>query len=271
MASKVFYVEMQVEDCACAITLNGAPLVDRRGRPPGSFSANMPVSEWVVSGDNTLGAQIVAVGDAPRLSARLREGQLGQDPNADADPILGQFELTVPDAPDSPLSPRAILDAGAPIELEAVAAAQHGWGQWYWETAPVFGNDRRSRQDLLDYLTAIHGTLSSGAIDPFLDTCRIKFSDIALCYGPALPAIRQEFGQAFNHIRGQPKFRLAPIDPRSVDFRVHCDHRVVEPVDRETGAPAIREHEDVGGLGWALPLMIGRLDAYRSDQLAIIR
>ena len=87
MAKLAYYLRVDAQDCAAEILLNGAPML----AGPASFpwSAVPAVSEWVIAGDNKLGARVLELGAAPRLRISLCQGEVGVAPDDENELELG--------------------------------------------------------------------------------------------------------------------------------------------------------------------------------------
>ncbi|NVB42297.1 hypothetical protein G6O69_31020 [Pseudenhygromyxa sp. WMMC2535] len=258
MPKPAFYIRAEAQDCAAEILLNGAPVLAGPARFP--WSAVPAMSEWVVNGDNELGARITELGDAPRLRVSLCLGELGVSPSAENEHEIVVIELVIPEG----------VPPVAPLEISDVGQAQHAWGQWYWEGAPPFAGDRHSRQAVLDFLQVIHAGLAAGSVDALIAASGYKFADLARCYDLTLSDIHAQLRAVFAELSSEPGWALADIDPSDLELRLHCDGRVLEPVTR-SGEPALRQQTREGEQGWSIGLFIVRTHWDHVDQLAVIR
>lgn len=263
MATQVFYIKLEAEDCAAQIELNEAPMVASQVDAP--TVAYPTVSEWVIDGDNQLAATITELGPSPKLRAALCVGAMGTVPEVDQELLV--VELRVPGGEEEAA---LTASADAPIELEERGALSQPWGQWYWEDSPIFSLDRRATAEILDFLQTLHGQLAAGDTSGLIAASQRKFDEVAPCYDMSVAEAQARIEQGYAHIHGQPGFRLADFEVDDVELKLRCGGRLLEPTTRE-GAPLIRQARPIDGQSWALPLFLARMHWEVSSELAVLR
>ena len=274
MATPIFYLHIQSQDCTAEIRLNDAPMFAVvREHAQVAFPT---ISEWVIAGENLLGVHLHAIADAPRIRVALCQAELGDVPEP------GQaIELIVIEWPPIPLPTLVdeLADAapivpelpGLPLELSEVGVADQPWGVWSWEQGPPFPLDARTTQAVLDYVRDLHATLAAGSVDTLIAESSIKFDEVAPAYAMSADEARERIHQAWQGLTSHGDFVLAPFDETDLDLRLHCGGRVVEPTTLE-GLPILRQAVPIDDESWSLPIFIGRTNwEYAARRLAILR
>ncbi|MBX3274198.1 MAG: hypothetical protein KF729_28280 [Sandaracinaceae bacterium] len=301
MATPCYYLNVTIRAYDAEVFLNGAP-IERAHRGFPRF-AQLPVSEWLVQGENRLSVTILgadhlpqpeppregdeaseadgegvalapvapppaaaaaaASEDEPLLRVALCVGDLGELVEPGQDRELLVLEWTPPPPPAEDEPPFLL-----PHEVEEHIALSHPWGSWSWEAAPVLDllEDPAIVLEASDFVAELHAAMVAGRLDAVIDRSAPKFDEVAPCYDFDPADARGRLPLAWPEISASPDFRLADFDPSDLELRPCCGGRVLEPRTL-AGEPVIRQAVPIDDSLWAMPLFLARVDG----RLTVVR
>lgn len=291
MTTPCFYLNFVIRGYDAEIFMNGAPITTA-SRTHQCMTA-IPVSEWMVQGDNTLSVTVhgglptdphvaeaerrarVAAGEeepesaaiapaeapdpleAPTLQVALCEGLVGELVEPGAERELFRLEWSPPPVPSSEDEAPLAL----PHHIETSGAVQHPWGSWQWESAPAFDLDADPGIviDVLDFLRTLHDALGNNDLDTLVQAAPLSYDEVAPCYDFDPADARGRLAQAWPKITEPDEFELAEFDEGDLELRSCCGGRVLEPRSF-SGAPFLRQSKAIDGVQWGMPIFLAKID-----------
>lgn len=299
MATPCYYLNVTIRSYDAEVFLNGAPIVRAFREFP--RVALLPVSEWLVQGENRLSVTILGADHLPApVASEEHEGAEQRVPSEagpptepprpptegeDAAPPLLRVALCVGDLGElvEPGRERELLvlewtpppppgegepPLSFPLEAQETLTLSHPWGIWSWEQAPRFDfeEDPTIVLDVTDFVAELHAAMAQGQLATVIGRSVPKYDEVAPCYDMDPADARERLVLAWLEISAPPGFRLADFDPADVDLRLCCDARVIEPRTL-TGEPILRQALPIDDTSWEMPLYIARIDG----QLTVVR
>lgn len=258
MPTPAFILHVRSRNVAGELWLNGAPILPLHKHV--AQYAYPTVSHWIINGNNTLTVHISDADEEPMVHVSLCNAHVDQDPAEARNDQLMAINWPPPEGDASSIPPK----------LEVSGPVQHGWGEWYWQRAPAFGDNQATIRALVAYVHGLHASLAAGSIDTVIAHSSILYDEYLPLYDKQPADGPAHVRQLWTHVSSRPGFELAPFDPDDLDLRLRCGWQLIQPLTRR-GENLLRQRTERGEPKWTLPIFIARTHFSALDQLAIVR
>ena len=257
------HLDLRLMDCAVDVWLNDIPL-QRASAGPDAKLLTLPVAEYVREGDNLLTVvpypgptpsasrepQVAKVSPDARFEARLVFYEEGEFPGSGG----GREAIAVAAGGDVPMALRPVSNKRA-LRVAGVP--------WAWQRATVLRLTPEERAALGRAIQFAHTAFAARDADQLLNFGQHYFAEYARAYPAISAAARAErFRKGFAALPDDPPWKVAPLDPSSIELRLCAEGRLVEVIDRQF-RPLLRAES----LPYPFPMFIGLLDG----QLQMLR
>lgn len=264
MSKPAFFMHVLSDQVAGEVWLNGAPIlplytdVDQDAYPT--------ISQWVIHGENELVVHVTDAGESPMVHVRLCQGHLGGDAKALRDNVLMAVEWPPPNHPEGEPAPPI------PPRLEVKGQAAHPWGEWYWQRAPAFTDNRATLDALMAYVRDLHASVAAGNMDAVIAQSKIYYDECFPLYDMQPADGLAQVRGVWEHVSSKPGFALEPFNPDDLDLRLRCGWQLIQPLTLR-GEQLIRQRiHKPGDPQWSLPIFIARTHfSALEGELAIVR
>ncbi|WP_114857215.1 hypothetical protein [Azospirillum brasilense] len=266
MTASVVYAEVVAKGCTVELYLNRIPLgrIDPERMP----HLEIAVSEFLLDGVNEL-AMIVEPGPTPSTALANpmpapTDGKLAAARLARYRPdefVGGEGGVTLVELGWEPKTPEP-----QPRLLTRRADLGPQFGRWGWQDAPVLTLDRQLASETGDLLRRLHQAMAAGDGRGVTMLLSPAYYDLSRAYPRPPNAWAEGFETFMARVSRQPEWRMQPLDPARVDFRLVAGGHMLECIDKDW-QPTLRTEPLADGMPFTLPVFLARLNG----RLAVVR